>query len=442
MPEQPPTEPYAPPSSPTTTLAFKLVVIAGLLLSFLIPVALIDGLVLEREQRRNQAITEIHGSWANHQLVAGPFLVVPVRTTTGTVNAYFLPEALRIDAQMGTEIRHRGIYSAAVFKSDISLSGRFSCPDFSRFTPAPESIFWDRASIYLAISDMRGVGEAVRLDWDGQAMSMDAGTSTLPELSSGVMATVAVDPRRFGAIGRSFSLTLNLKGSQRLSLLPVGKVTTASIRSPWPAPSFRGNFLPEARTVGPNGFSATRKVLDINRGLPQAWIGDRREIRSSAFGVDLSILVDNYRSALRATKYAILFVFSAFVAFFFIEFLQDKRIHPIQYLLIGCATIMFYLLLLSLSEHVRFSAAYFAAAFAVVILVGTYTHGVFARRRITSAVTLIYSGLYAYLFSLLRMEDYSLLLGSLGLFIALGLIMHLTRKVDWYKLEQAHAPPF
>lgn len=290
---------------------------------------------------------------------------------------------------------------------------------------------------------MRGVKDPVVIQWDGQGLPTEAGTGSPTTLGPGLRTPVPAGSVRATSGQTRFSFHLRLKGSQGLTFVPVGKVTSVSIRSPWTAPNFRGTYLPERRQIGPSGFRAVWQILDVNRDLPQAWIGERQDLASSAsFGVDLPILVDSYRSTIRATKYALLFVFSIFAIFFFMEIFDDRRIHPIQYLLVGCATVVFYLLLLSLSEHVAFPVAYLTASLAVVALIGTYVHGVFGRRRMTTTVIAILSALYAYLYALLQMEDYALLLGSMAMFLALAGIMVATRRVDWYKLEQAHRRPF
>jgi inner membrane protein len=198
--------------------------------------------------------------------------------------------------------------------------------------------------------------------------------------------------------------------------------------------------LPESREVKPNGFNANWKVLDINRNFPQAWTAAPAGLAASTFGVELLVTVDHYSSTFRAVKYAVLYIFFTFVAFFFVEFFTKKRLHPIQYLLVGAGIVLFYLLLLSLSEHLPFPAAYFIASAGVVGVVAGFTHGVFGTVNVTADVTAILVVLYVFLYTLLRLEDYALLLGSLGLFIALSLIMYLTRKIDWYSFEQP--PPY
>jgi inner membrane protein len=424
----------------------KSFLIGALILILLIPTAFIGALIGDREQRRNSAVNEIHSSWSGQQSVTGPLLNIPVRMPAKdskgqlywrTVEVLVMPEDLAISGAVDTEPRYRGIYKTVVYSTKLSITGSFAPPDFERLGLGGGQVQWDRATVALGLSDLRGVKDNAPLEWAGRPLALDAGAGP-SGLTQALVAAVPGDSLSSGAKKIPFSLALGLRGSESLYFVPVGKTTTVALKSAWPSPAFKGNFLPDDRTVDAAGFSATWKVLHINRSLPQFSAGASVDFAPSAFGVELMVPVDQYTSAERAVKYEILFVFFTFLAFFFIEHFQEKRLHPIQYLLVGAGIVLFYLLLLSFSEQMPFPLAYALASAAIVAVVGGYAHGVFGRRSITAAVSGILGGLYTYLYTLLRLEDYALLLGSLGLLAALALVMYLTRRFDWYALEQPH----
>jgi inner membrane protein len=426
----------------TTGKAFA---IGALILALIVPTVLVLGLVSERQSRRDEAVRDIQSAWSGAQTVSGPLLLLPVRVTTrddkGRVHTrveevFALPDALDVGGDLRTETRHRGIYKTALYTAQLALSGSFTAPDFDALGLRGGEALWDKAEVLIGVSDLRGVKGDGAIRWAGRDVSFDAGSRTVgddPALTAAVPAAALAAPG--GRI--PFALSLSLAGSQSLRFVPVGRTTTVALKSVWPSPAFKGAFLPDSRAVDASGFSASWKVLHINRGLPPASAGALPALAPSAFGVDFLIPVDYYASVDRAVKYAVLFVFLTFLVFFLIEFFQEKRLHPIQYLMVGAAVILFYVLLLSFSEQMPFPLAYLLASAAVVAVVGGYTHGVFARRPVTAAVVATLSGLYAYLYTLLRLEDYALLLGSLGLLAALALVMYLTRRFDWYALEQS-----
>ena len=261
---------------------------------------------------------------------------------------------------------------------------------------------------------------------------MEPGVETAEVIQSGVSAAIRLDSTRRP---RPFKLVLNLNGSSRINFAPVGKVTSVKADSTWRDPSFGGAFLPTERTISEKGFSARWKVLHLNRNYPQYWKGGGCDLSPSLFGVTLFSPVDIYQKSMRTAKYALMFIVFTFLAFFFSEIMNRLRVHPVQYLLIGLAVILFYTLLLSISEHIRFGMAYLFSATAIIGLITGYAAAILKNRPITLMVGGILTILYAYLYILLQMEDYALLMGSIGLFAVLSGVMYLTRKVDWYAIQ-------
>ncbi len=439
----------------TRSVTLKLLVISFLVLGLLIPANMVENLIRERESTRDEAIREISSKWGAAQTVGGPVLTVPYRrtetdekgkVTVTTAFAHFLPSSLVVSGSVTPEKRYRGIYVVMLYRAGLKLSGTFERPDFSKFDVPESAILWQDAFVSMGITDLRGIQEAVGLTWNGAAVPSNPGTISNDIFASGIHAPVALDPAVTKPI--PFSATLQLNGSSELSFLPFGRETRVALTSAWGTPSFAGAFLPDKRAVTPNGFSAEWRVLHYNRNYPQAGLGafiPRKPSQgvpvptdqltpdeTGAFGVKLLLPVDEYQKTTRSAKYASLFIVLTFTAFFFIEVLNRRRLHPIQYLLVGFAVCLFYVLLLSISEHLSFQWAYLIGCATILGLVFFYTKSIFRNGRITLIFNGILALLYAFFYSLLQLADYSLLLGSLGLVLILGVVMYLTRHIDWY----------
>ena len=423
----------------------KLVVIGILVLILLIPTGMLQALISEREQTRNQATAEVSAKWGGEQLLAGPILSVPyvvtVKDEKGNLRpptiayAHFLPDDLQFDGDVRPERRNRGIFTVMLYNTHLTIRGRFSKPSVTALGVAPEAIQWDKAFLSLGLSDMKGIRNAVQFRINDRLVPAEPGIRSSDLLATGVSVPLPLDADSY-----RFTCDLNLNGSTQLSFLPFGKETTVRLRSPWSTPGFTGSFLPDQRSVSAKGFVATWKVLQFNRNFPQQGLGNFFDqpnevgrVAATAFGVKLLLPVDEYQKAMRSAKYGILFVILTFVAFFFVEILDRRRIHPIQYLLVGFAICLFYLLLLSISEHTSFDWAYLIGSGLILTLVTFYVRYVFQNLRLTVLFSTVLALLYGFFYTLLQLDDYSLLLGSFGLLLLLGVVMYLTRHVNWYR---------
>jgi len=415
----------------------KMIVIGILALVLLIPAAMIEGVIHEREWRNTEVTREIGGKWGAEQTVTGPVLKVPYltryvtgdgKTVTNRHELYLLPDQLQIDAQVQPEKRMRGIYEAVVYTTQVTLQGSFDLSLVRKVTAHSENIEFGKATILLGIADLKGVRERIVANVNGAALEMNPGLNeTVVESSVG-----APVPGLKAKKSVPFNFTLVLNGSSSLSFVPVGKETTVTMGSPWSNPSFNGAFLPVERQVSDSGFSARWNVLHFNRDLPQVWSERQVSLYKHAFGASFLIPADIYQQSMRSAKYAVLFIGFTFSAFFIAEVLNRRRIHPVQYLLIGFALVLFYILLISISEHLSFALAYLLATLAVIGLIASYAASVLRSRRLAGIVAVILAALYGYMFVLLNLEDYALLMGAVGLFAVLAAIMYLTRKIDWY----------
>ena len=441
-------------SSIRSSRMLRLVSVGLLALLLHIPIAMIGGLVAERQERRQAAVTEVSSKWGNVQSIIGPALVVPYAyrwteasasglpiTRTETRNAIFLPQQLRVRGSIDSELRHRGIFSVPVYKVVLTLEGEFTRPSFSELGLEPAAVAWDRAQLAIGISDARAIQQETAVTWNGKPVSFLPGTGAFTDVGTGIHAVVGFAD---GVQRAQFSFPLSLNGSIGVYLTPFAQNTTVELQSNYGHPSFQGNWLPVERSVLDAAFQAKWSIPFLGRNYPQAWkaeVGMRKEIDGSRFGVELVNPVDHYRMAERSVKYAGLFILLTFATLWLIEVLAGVRVHPIQYLMLGGALCLFYLLELSLSEHLGFPLAYTVASIAVVGMVAGYSVVVLHHIRRALFVGAAVSLLYAYLYILLMNEDYALLIGSVGLFLILAAIMYATRRVDWYELGARSTAP-
>ncbi len=409
----------------------------------MIPLSQLRSVVEERTRFAAAAAEEIGHSWGGKQLVAGPFLTVPLRRTFQTSETTvqrtlewitFLPKTLNVQGSVEPEIRRRGIFEAAVYRADLKLEGSFEQPDPGLVTSLEDAeILWADATLSFAVSDLRGLRSQLELDWNGRKLELDplpaasAGRLDMPSLGAKVPLAPA------GAGLYHFALGIAVSGSEQLSFLPLGRATSVALLSTWRSPSFSGAFLPDQRTLDTRGFRASWSIPFFARSFPQAFDSSYAggELLGSAFGVDLLLPVDTYQKTDRSLKYGGLFVLLTFLTFLLFELFEGSRLHAVQYLLVGFAMSIFYLLLLSLGEHLPFRLAYLVAAAAVTLLIAGYARAILGSRRGSAWLFGVLTLLYAFLCVLLESEDYALLVGSLALFGVLALVMYLTRHIDW-----------
>ena len=423
----------------------RVLLIGFLVLLLQIPIAMIDGLIAERQSTRREAIQDVTGAWGKEQVILGPALVVPFiqrwseeieggrrREHTAVQHATFLPDTLRVEGKLEAEVRYRGIFRVAVYRLALRIEGRFDQPGFEDWEVGREDILWDRAQLWLRISDARAIRNQAALVWNGREVGFAPGTGDFANGASGIHAPLKESP-----IGgsREFSIPLTLNGSVAFSFAPFGRETSVDLASDWVDPSFRGSWLPTRRDVGDAGFTAEWRIPSLGRNYPQRWSSlaptGSGTLDASVFGVELLNPVDPYRMTLRSVKYAALFLLFTFLSLWLFEVLARQRIHSVQYLMVGAAMCLFYLLELSLAEHLGLGIAYSLASVSVVAMITLYCAAVLRGLGRASVVGAVVAGLYAYLYVLLNNQDYALLVGAVGLFLILAAVMYLTRRTDW-----------
>jgi len=445
------------------SLMWKTLSILGLCVLLLIPLAMIRGLVNERQERAREVERQMADYAAHPQTITGPLVIVPFRrtewtpverrdgdktivewTSAVTTSTFVVqPQQLGVASTIGTETLKRGIYSSELYNADTHFQGQFNLPGraaMEQSAPPGKRVEydWARPRIVLSVTDPRGIRKLVG-SVDGAHLGFQPGTgvSWLPqglnaELGATVQAVSQVVP---------FDLRLTLMGTSQLALSPVGKATNVILSGAWPHPSFAGRFAPTRREVTDRGFTVEWQTTYWATGINEESIA-RCVVAGSKcalFAGDQLALrlidgVDQYLLTERTVKYAELFVLLIFSSFFMMEVTRQLSIHPVQYALVGLSSAVFFLLTLSLSEHISFNVAYWIAAAGSIALLGYYVTHVLGGWRRGLGFSALLSGLYGLLFGILQSEDSALLMGSVALFALLAAVMVITRKVDWYSI--------
>lgn len=440
------------------SIMIKLISIAILVILLLIPTAWVQSVMEERQMRMNDTVFEVSGKWSEAQEVTGPVLVLPYNKTFAINNrlangditteiktivekAYFLPDQLKINADVDPQLLNRGIFDVVVYNSKISMTGNFSDPNLDALDIDSANIKWDEAYLLFGLSDLRGIGANPELTFAGKIYSAEPNNEEQSGerknvFGKSIASKINLDNKN-GIY--NFSMNYSLKGSGKLYFLPMGKSTSVELNGDWGNPSFDGFYLPETRNVTAENFNATYNVLNFNRPFPQQWVNTPPGIHEAAFGVNLIMPVDQYQKSIRTAKYGILIILLTFISLFLIELICKIKIHPFQYVLIGAALIVYYALLLSLSEQIGFNLSYLIATLATVILISFYSISFTKRKNISALLSFLLLIFYGYIFTITQQQDYALLLGSIGLFTIIAVLMYVSRKINWYKEENMNA---
>ena len=416
-------------------LLMKLGIIGLLSVLLLIPQQFILRMINERYATSSKAETEVSQLWSKAQQVTGPVIHIP-DMNNHEKDLYLLPEELHIKGDVKTENRHRGIFDVTVYSADLNIEGSFIIPDL----PAFENSSYDtsKAEVLIALNDFRGLTENITLGFGDEAYSMKS--SQDEQMGSVLCCPIPLSEMQVGE-SVEYSVKMPIKGSESLTFLPLGNSTEVELTSNCASPSFQGNYLPVTRTVTDKGFSASWKILAINRDFSQMVTGWSEHgsgpqcvnTEENEFGVILKVPVLQYQQTTRSVKYAYLFIFMTFAIVFFLEYRHLTPIHPVQYLLIGIALLLFYTLLLSFSEHIPFLWSYLIAMLMTIVLITGYLAGILKVRKTPIITGLFLLSLYVFMYVLLQMETYTLLVGSIGIFVILAVLMYASQKVKWYK---------
>jgi inner membrane protein len=438
----------------------KLGAIFGLILVLLIPRAYIGGIVYERQGWRQKAYDSIGQSWPGAQTLAGPVLVLPYALTyhtrekildgnrkekevvkEATVNdaLYLISEHLEIKSRIESSERYRGIYQVPVYTSRVDVSGKFTTQPVLDLLAQNKGrlIRFEQPRLSVLVRDQRGLVAPSALMWNGSGQPFRPGAE-LHNATAGMHAILPELKPEPQAQSLPFAFALELRGMRAMNFALLAEEAEVSADANWPHPSFTGQLLPERREIGKDGFKSVWRAssfsYDVGGGLEACGKGNCLALLESAVGFELLKPVDVYQQSERSIKYAELFIVLTFVVLVLFELLKKLRVHPVQYVLVGTALLMFYLLLIALSEHIRFFYAYLNGAFACTLLLTCYFGAILRSRRFGLLLGAGLSLLYAVLYVILQAEDYALLMGSVLLFVVLAGLMLTTRHFDWYLL--------
>jgi len=427
--------------SHTTKKAGAVMILA--LLCF-IPTVFVMSVINDREIRSREVRDSVASEWGNRQDFLGPIMVVPyteVRLIDGKrtefyKHLYIFPETEDLQIELAPSSKTRGIFRVPVYTVAINGDATFIVPKAETLAEFGTNFDFKKTTIAFPIADVRSITPESRVMIDGSesALLQGGGLPAMEKTFSGVH--VRTNREGKPSIRVEFGLTMN--GSADFAFLPSGSVTHVEAKSSWTAPSFSGAYLPQSSTMSTEGFNASWTISGLGRAFPSIMNTDSFNyelVRQSLSTIALYDGVDQYQLVSRTIKYAILFIILTFMAFFFVEVLHKLRVHPIQYAFVGAGLALFYLLLLALSEHVQFVYAYVIAASMTTSMVALYALVILHARRFAGIIGGLLIALYAYLYFVLRSEDYALLLGTILLFGALALVMYITRRVDWYGIE-------
>lgn len=430
------------------SVSVKLAFIGLLLILLLIPSSLVQNLIQERSLRQDETEKQVSDQYSGEQLIQGPVLVIPYKkqlketdntgkevTKEVTNNLFILPNELDYNASVSPDVLHRGIFEVVVYNGTVRVTGNFTKADLGSLSITADQLIPEKAKLLFSISDLKGLKTNPQLKIAGQTATAE------PAFGDTVFANgLQVAVNLAGMMDKTipFEFNLDLKGSEELSFLHLGKTTDVTVKGNWSSPSFDGRYLPDTRNIDTkaNTFNAKWRMLYYNRPFPQQWVDDLNVLKTkktddATFGVKLRLPVDQYRKTTRSSKYAILIIMLTFISLFLTEMISKHRIHVFNYVLIGVAMIVYYTLLLSFSEQVGFTFAYLIASAATVILVAAFLRSLIKSVKTTGLFAFILSLFYAFIYVIIQLEDLALLVGSVALFLVVATLMYFSRKINW-----------
>ena len=437
-----------------TSITARMIIVGILVMVLLIPLTYVNILIEERAFRQQDVVREINSKWGNEVMIYGPVLKLPYKTysETSTFNektkayiketkthvkyAYIFPESLNANADVKSKSLHLGNYESAVFTSKLELDGNFGNIDLNSKDIKPEDIIWNKATIVFKTTNLKGIKTEMMIQLNGTSYPFETNFNENNTGYNNNLDELETEFLNEDLLKSEFKYSMNMTydGSDQIKLIPVGKTTKMTMNSNWRDPGFIGNYTPndETRSITKDGFKVDWKVLSINRAFSQIYLNKIPNLNQFAFGTKFVVLVDEYQKSERSAKYGFLVIGLTFLLFFLIQTLSKIHIHPFQYLMIGLALIMFYTLLVSISEHSNFLKAYLIAGTSVVALITLYSKSILKTIKFPAFIGISLTALYAFIYVIIQLENYALLVGSIGLFVILAIVMYVSRKIDWH----------
>nr|WP_313807667.1 cell envelope integrity protein CreD [Flavobacterium sp.] len=429
----------------------KMIMVGILTLVLLIPLSYVEELIFERSERKKEVVNEVTELWGEDVFFYGPMLKIPYKSYTETSvidaktkltvierkasidYAYFFPEKLNNSSEIkkNTSLK-RGIYNNVVYTADMKFNGNFGKLNFEKLGLKEEDFLWDKATLVVKTTNLKSIKSDLNIKLNNQPFNFESKDEE--DNFYGTLETNVFDYKTLTSSAQlDFAFNMKYNGSNSVKFIPVGKTTQISLNSDWESPSFEGMFAANdtTKSVSEKGFHADWKILDINRSFSQQYTTKLPNLNSYSFGVKLIETVDEYQQNERAVKYGFLVIGLTFLVFFLIQSVNKINIHIFQYTMLGLALIMFYTLLISITEHSSFSLAYLIASVAVIAMIVLYSISFLKTKKFPMFIGLALGGLYAFIYVIIQLENYALLVGSIGLFLILGAVMYFSRKIDW-----------
>lgn len=429
----------------------KMIMVGILTLVLLIPLQYVKELIYERSERKKEVVSEVTQLWGEDVLFYGPILRIPYKSYSETsvidsktkqtvierkaavYYAYFFPEKLnnKSTIKKNTSLK-RGIYNNVVFTADMNFDGNFVKPNFEKLGIKEEDLLWDKAALVVKTTNLKSIKSDLNIKLNNNAFIFESKVEEDDDF--GTLETSAFNYKMLASNNvLNFNFSMKYNGSNSVKFIPIGKTTEIKMDSDWDSPSFDGMFAANdtTKSISNKGFHADWKILHINRPFAQQYSNKIPNLSGYSFGAKLIETVDQYQQNERAAKYGFLVIGLTFLIFFLIQSVNKINIHIFQYTMLGLALIMFYTLLISITEHSSFSLAYLIASVAVIGMIVLYSVSILKTKKFPMFIGLALSGLYAFIYVIIQLENYALLVGSIGLFIILGLVMYFSRKIDW-----------
>lgn len=415
------------------SITARVIMVGVLTLVLLIPLQFVKSLIWEREELQESVKKEINEQYGGEVYFYGPVLKIPYPSAGQISYAYYFPETLNVKSDVKTEEKNRNVYKTTVFKSLIQCNGYYKPVVQHKQEIDPQILQWDKASILISTKNLKTIKGAFTINVNGKNYAFEPIVK-----DSANMAYESLETQPFPVnpnTGINYSMNVNYDGSERISVVPIGKLTDIKMKSDWPDPKFTGNFLPISKSIDSKGFKADWKVSHLNRPFVQQYFGSLPDLKAYALSTEFLIKNNEYQQNERTAKYGFLVIGLTFLVFFLIQTISKIFIHIFQYTMIGLALIMFYTLLVSITEHSSFNLAYTIAGTAVITMITLYTGGVLKQQKLTLLVGSSLTTLYTFIYVIIKLEDYALLAGSIGLFAILGAVMYFSRKIEWQPVQ-------
>ena len=416
-----------------------------MILLFLIPISLIKDLIHDRRSYQSEAVDSIILPLGGRSEILGIVVALPYkvhstfvdskgvsRTETSTDYILFAPDVYDLSVSVLPRFLSRGIFKVPVFQGEIAMNAKFSSFDCSHYKIDERDLMMDEAVLMLGVSNPKTLCAQPSISADGGKLSVSSiKYDSISPFSTTVYFSL---PLARMEDGLNLTGTVKFQGGESIKIQPVAADNEIRMESSWATPSFSGGWLPSERSVKSDGFSAVWNIAGLSTAFPKSWRAEEK-IRGESVEVSLITPVDTYKKTTRSIKYALLFMLVPFISIFICEIFSKVQIHPVQYCLVGLADVMFYLLLLSISEHLPFNTSYALSALCVCTTTFLYSAAIFHRFKWGALLSAVQMISYVFLYGTLQAEDYALLIGSIGLFMVVALLMFITRKIDWYDIR-------